>query len=208
MALLDHLVFATPDLETTVGWLTGTLGVEPTPGGRHPGLGTRNALLGLGAGAYLEIIAVDPAVQGPPEAPRPFGLDRIADARLATWAAGVDDIDARVVAARAAGYDPGPVRPMSRRLPDGSELQWRLTAPAVDPVAVVPFLIEWAGGAPHPSATSAQGCRLVRLTAGHPDPDRVRARLAALAVTLTVSPSAAPELVAAVEGPGGAVELR
>ena len=206
--MIDHLVLATPDLEATVGWLTATLGVGPTPGGRHPGIGTRNALLGLGAGAYLEIIGVDPEAPGPPAGPRPFGLDRIGEARLSTWAAGVADIDARVAAARAAGYDPGPVQPMSRRRPDGSELQWRLTPPGVDPVAVVPFLIEWAGGVPHPSDTSAQGCRLLRFTAGHPDPDRVRVALGALAVDLTVSSAAAPELVAVVQGPGGGVELR
>ena len=81
--MIDHLVFATPDLETTVGSLTGALGVGPTPGGRHPGLGTRNALLGLGAGAYPVIIGVDAEAPGPPDGPRPFGLDHIADARLA-----------------------------------------------------------------------------------------------------------------------------
>ena len=123
-AIIDHLVLATPDLGATVERLAGGLGVRATPGGRHPGLGTRNALLGLGGVAYLEIIAVDPEAPGPPEGPRPFGLDRIAEPRLAAWAARVDDIDRRVAAARVAGYDAGPVRPMSRRLPDGTELHW------------------------------------------------------------------------------------
>ncbi len=207
-AVIDHLVLATPDLEATVEWLAGRLGVRATAGGRHPGLGTRNALLGLGGGAYLEIIGVDPGAAGPPEGPRPFGLDRIGEPRLATWAAGVGDIDNRVAAARAAGYDPGPARPMSRRLPDGTDLHWRLTPPSAEAVDVVPFLIEWAGDAPHPSATSAQGCRLVRFAAGHPEPDSVRTMLAALAAEMAVSVAAAPELLALVEGPGGAVDLR
>ena len=206
--MIDHLVLATPDLEATVDWLAGRLGVRPAAGGRHPGLGTRDALLGLGGGAYLEVIGVDPDAPGPPERRRPFGLDGIGAPRLAAWAAGVDDIDGRVAAARAAGYDPGPVQPMSRRLPDGGELHWRLSPPGADPVEVVPFLIEWAGGARHPSTTAPAGCRLVSFTAGHPAPETVADMLVALALPMSVSVADAPELVAVVEGPGGTVELR
>src|SRR5438874_2073358 len=110
-------------LGATVGEFAARPGLQPAAGGRHPGLGTGNALLDLGAGIYLEIIGVDlagPTTAGaPPVGPRPFGLDRIAAARLATWAARVDEIDERVASARSAGYDPGPVGAMSRRHPDG-----------------------------------------------------------------------------------------
>src|SRR6185503_3970005 len=104
------------------------------------------------------------------DGPRPFGLDRIAEPRLAAWAATADGIDRRVARARAAGYDPGPVQPMSRRLPDGAELRWRLTSPGPHSVELVPFLIEWDEDAIHPSTTSAGGCRLVSFTAVHPEP--------------------------------------
>ena len=206
--MIDHLVFATPDIDGAVEWVAGRVGVQPTPGGRHPGLGTCNALLDLGAGAYLEIIGVDPRAAGAPDGPRPFGLDRITEPRLAAWAAKVDGIDERVARARAAGYDPGPVRPMSRRLPDGTELHWRLTAPGADAVELVPFLIEWAGDAPHPSTTSAPGCRLVTLTGEHPDPASVAGALDALAVALSVATGSAAALVAVIEGPAGTLELR
>ena len=206
--MIDHLVLATPEVDATVDWLAGHVGLRPAAGGRHPTLGTRNALLGLGGGAYLEVIGIDPDAPCAPERRRPFGLDRIDRPRLAAWAAGVDDIDRRVAFARAAGYDPGPVQPMSRRLPDGGELHWRLTPPGADPVEVVPFLIEWAGGARHPSTTAPAGCRLVSFTAGHPAPDAVAATLVALTLSMTVSVADAPQLVAVVEGPGGTVELR
>jgi hypothetical protein len=96
---------------------------------------------------------------------------------------------------------------MARRLPDGTELRWRLTAPGPGPVEVVPFLIEWAEGTPHPSATSAQGCRLVSFTAADETPGDVARRLAVLGFDLAVTDGPAPRLAAVIGGPGGTVEL-
>jgi hypothetical protein len=45
---IDHLVYATPDLASAVADIESRFGVAPTPGGAHLGLGTFNALLGLG----------------------------------------------------------------------------------------------------------------------------------------------------------------
>jgi catechol 2,3-dioxygenase-like lactoylglutathione lyase family enzyme len=206
-AVIDHLVYATPDLDAAVEWVTAALGVRPAQGGRHPGLGTRNALLGLGDGAYLELIGVDGEATAPPDGPRPFGLDRIAEPRLAGWAARAVGIDRHVARARAAGYDPGPVQSLSRRLPDGTELRWRLTSPGPHSVEVVPFLIEWAEDAPHPSTTSPGGCRLVSFTGAHPEPVAIGPAIRALGVQLVVAPATSAALVAVIEGPAGTVRL-
>ena len=203
--MIDHLVYATPDLDAAVEWVTAALGVRPTPGGRHPGLGTRNALLDLGGGAYLELIGID--AEATADGPRPFGLDRIAGPRLAAWAAKTDGIDQRVARARRFGYDPGPVLSMSRRRPDGTELQWRLTSPGPHSVEVVPFLIEWGDDTPHPSTTSAGGCRLLSFTGAHPEPDAVAEMFRALGVEFSVEPAPSAALRAEIEGPGGTVTL-
>ena len=205
--MIDHLVYATPDLGAAVEWVAAALGVRPTPGGRHPGLGTCNALLDLGRGAYLELIGVDRDAGAALDGPRPFGLDRLAGPRLAAWAAMADGIDACVARARRFGYDPGPVQSMSRRRPDGTELHWRLTSPGPHSVEVVPFLIEWAPDAAHPSTTSAQGGRLVSFTGKHPEPDAVAPTLRALGVELELEPARSAALRAVIEGPGGTVTL-
>lgn len=190
---LDHLVYATPDLEESVRLVAKLTGVRPVEGGPHPDLGTRNYLLGLGELRYLEIIGPDPD-QPEPEAPRPFGIDDLTEPRLAAWAVRAADIEARVARSRAQGYDPGPIEPLSRRTPDGELLRWRLTFP-YEPV--VPFLIDW-GRTPHP----ARRLPVVPLTAFagvHPDPAGVRTRLTALGVDLDVR-EGAPGLVAVLGG--------
>jgi hypothetical protein len=205
--LIDHLVYATPDLAATVEQLGRRLGLTPKPGGQHAGIGTRNFLAALGDGAYLEVIGPDPE-QPEPEWPRPFGIDQLTEARLVTWAARVTDLAEVVEQARAAGHDPGPVVPLSRTRPDGVLLEWQLTFPTSDADGgLVPFLIDW-GDSPHPSETAAPGLRLRSFAGVHPDPALVQAKLAALGQRLPVAEGAAPALRAVVEAPAGEVVLR
>jgi hypothetical protein len=204
---LDHLVYATPDLDAAVKELEHRLGVRASPGGRHPGLGTRNALLALGEDCYLEVIGPDPE-QPQATAPRPFGIDSLRTGRLVTWAIKERDLEARIEAAKSAGFDAGTILPMSRETPEGLELRWRLSlrpTPAGD--GLVPFLIDW-GGTPSPARAAAQGCSIVELRAEHPDPARVARDLEALAVELEVARAAAPALIARLDTPNGPVELR
>ena len=133
VGVLDHLIFAAPVLEDGVRQLERRFGLQAQPGGRHRGLGTHNALLGLDQGAYLEIIAPDPA-RPPPATPRPFGLDALDHPRLAGWAVRCDDIDTRVAHARAQGYDPGDPVELQRATTQGALLRWRLT-PTPSPAA-------------------------------------------------------------------------
>jgi hypothetical protein len=204
---VDHVVYAVEDLEAAVEELAERLGVRPAAGGRHVGRGTHNALLGLGGDAYLEVIALDPE-QARPDGPLPFGLDRVRLPRLVGWASRTTDIERRRTEAIEHGHDPGEVRAMSRRRPDGSLLEWRLTRDQPDPARmVIPFLIDW-GSSPHPSESVPQGARLVELRAEHPDPAVVRAELAALSVTLLVDEGPEPALVATLETPRGRVVLR
>ena len=204
---VDHLVYATPDLNRGVEEIEKLLGVRATPGGQHPGRGTRNALIALGPATYLEIIAPDPD-QPPPKTPRPFGIDGLKESRLVTWAAkGVDLERLRDEAARK-GARLGEVMSGSRRRPDGTLLSWRYTDPqTVLADGLVPFFIDW-GQSPHPAHTAARGASLIALRAEHPEPQRVQRLLRELGLDLLVQPGAAPALVAIIDGPRGRVELR
>jgi hypothetical protein len=205
MSTLDHLVLATPDLNATVADIARLTGARPAPGGRHPGLGTANHLVGLGEGAYLEIIGPDPD-QEAPSRPRPFGIDDLTEARLVTWAVQVENVDEAVETAREAGYDPGTPWVMTRRTPDGGELQWRLTLDYEHGHrGLVPFLIDW-GRAPHPSA-ELPVAPLVSLEAVHPEPEAVEDRLKAIGATLQIKPGNRQTLVATLLGETGLVVL-
>ena len=202
-AAIDHLVYATPDLDATVAAITQEWGITPTDGGRHDGLGTRNALLALGDGAYLEVIGPDPD-QPDPAGPRPFGVDGIEEPTLVTWAAGVPDLDLWIAWARARGVDPGDAFEMQRTTPTGEVFRWRLTAPPAGGDGILPFLIQWPGRSP--AATAAEGASLMSFTLHHSDP-AIGSRLFEYAVPVTVE-SGPPALVASLLVPGGVVELR
>lgn len=194
---LDHLVLATPDLAGAVARFSALTGVAPARGGSHTGLGTANFLVGLGGGAYLEIVGPDPD-QDAPARPRPFGIDDLTTTRLVTWAVHPPGVDAVVAAARDAGYDPGDPFAMSRLTPTGETLRWRLTPDR----GVVPFLIDW-GDTPHPTTRGLPAVGLRSFTLGHPDPALVRARLDALRLDVAVGRADAPSLDAVFATPRG-----
>jgi hypothetical protein len=207
LARVDHLLYATPDLNLGIDTIEKLTGVRATPGGQHPGLGTRNALLALGPSSYLEILGPDPE-QPKPERPRAFNLDDLEAPRLATWAAKGTNLDQLVSDAATHGVKLGAVIPGSRKRPDGVVLSWRFTTPSpVVADGIVPFFVDW-GQTPHPSSTAAQGLTLIDLRAEHPDPQAVQKMLNQLGLDLRVQAGSKHALIATITGPRGDVELR
>jgi Glyoxalase-like domain len=203
--LIDHLVYAVPDLRAAVADAEERLGVRAQDGGRHTRLGTHNALLALAPATYLEIIAADPG-QPPPSASRPFGIDGISRGGLASWALACDDIDATIARARRHGYDPGEAADGQRTGPTGTVLTWRMTtSPAAG--GLVPFLISW-GDTEHPARSAPRGLTLETFYLEHPDPPSVAPLLAALGADVEIRPAARAALVARLRGPQGEMVLR
>ena len=204
---VDHLVYATPDLNRGVEEIEKLLGVRAIAGGRHPGRGTRNALVALGPTAYLEILAPDPE-QPPPQQPRPFGLDGLKESKLVAWFVKGRDLERLRSEAVRKGVPIGEVKSGSRERPDGVKLSWQFTDPWVRVAdGIVPLFIDW-GDSPHPARTAAKGAALISLRAEHSDVRGVRGMLRRLGIDLQVKQSPSPALIALIEGLRGRVELR
>lgn len=204
--VLDHLVYATPDLHATVQRLESEIGVRATAGGRHPAWGTMNVLLSLGSRMYLEIIGPD-LDQPSPSAGRLFDLDRLARPCLLTWVARAENLQATVATAKAAGIDLGAVEARSRQRLDGSLLHWDMTDPRKGREGgIVPYFINW-GTTAHPAETAAQGCTLKALKAMHPEAERLRNILLRLGLDLMVEQGPGVRLVATIATPKGEYAL-
>ena len=213
----DHLVIAVPNLAESVEQCHHFLGVRPVPGGSHPGLGTANALLGLETAGpdtvgsdtagrdqiYLEILGPDP--QQDPELAR-SRLAGITGPTVQRWAIRPDDFDGLVTAAalsRKPHVDLGEAHDMTRRTPNGDELEWRLTRRT--PLAlrgIQPFLIDWKDSL-HPSQQAMPAVRLEKLWATSPDVDATLSVLRFLGTTIEVEAGVNESLHATLKGPGG-----
>jgi hypothetical protein len=183
-------------------------GVRAIVGGVHPGRGTRNALVSLGARQYLEIIAPDPAQ---PSQNLSMNLRHLAQPRLIGWAAAASDIDGFARRVREAGHQVFGPRDGSRKRPDGRVLKWRTLdlAPAVSEgdVDPIPFFIQWSADSVHPSEDSSKGCTLVSIAFGHPSPEKLRSTLQALGIDATIEPSRTVTLNVGLATPRGDVAV-
>ena len=202
---VDHLVLLAPDLVRGCDDVERRLGVRPMIAGHHPQWGTWNAVLSLGRGCYLEVLAPDPGAPAP-QGGRLFA-DQVRDETyLLTWATPTADVDESVARARAAGIDPGRVSAGRRRRTDGTHLEWRLSAPDALPFGgVLPFFLEW-GDSPHPSFDAPSGCRLVGLRARHPRHQEATDAAERLGLDLEIAPGDVG-LEVTIEAPTGAVVL-
>jgi glyoxalase-like protein len=207
---LDHLVVAAATLAQGCDYVESGLGVRPQPGGKHPTMGTHNALVSLGPRTYLEVIAIDPGATAPSR-PRWFDLDDVRmratlaeGPRLAHFAVRTRDLAALVAAVR---HAPGAIHPMAR-----GDLRWKITIPDdghLPGAGLIPTLIEW-DGSDHPAARLRDaGLRIAALAGEHPDPAPVRAALAGLGLSdmLKVTYGRHPRLAAMVRTPRGLITL-
>ena len=214
-AQLDHLVLTVPDLDQAVRDFATKTGVEPVAGGSHPGMGTRNALVGViwhgRRRAYLELLGPDPD-QPPVPAERTMlgaGEAWTHRPRLHGWAIETPgkSLQDTVDRAHRAGLQVGEPVATKRRTADGTLLSWRLATPyPLGLGGVQPFLIDWQGGA-HPSDTDLPWLELKKLGVEHPDHNHAGMVIRTLGAQVTVTPGPKPRLTALLGTPAGDLKL-
>lgn len=197
---LDHLVVAARSLDEGRTYVEAVLGVNLSPGGEHPLMGTHNLLVALGRQSYLEVIAINPDMPAPQHR-RWFNLDVFDGApRLTNWVCRTDDLEHALERA-----PPGSGKITSQRRGD---LRWHMAVPEFGRLPyddAMPALIEWGSGV-HPCHRLPEtDLRLTRLDVFHPQSEEILDNFSALHGLEEVLVRDGPEkrLVATISTPEG-----
>lgn len=150
---LDHVVIASYDLESDIKDFHKNLETKPIPGGKHPSLGTRNALVSVAdSKTYIEILAPDPSnssglghkmlsMHGPGLSLTPY--------HFAIRTTNLGGVRAK---AKSLGMEPTEIMEMSRTTTDGTVLKWKWVFLRGHSLGgLVPFFVDWSGSSTHPT---------------------------------------------------------
>lgn len=204
---LDHIVYAVSDLDEACRKFEELLGVKPVFGGYHQTQGTKNALVGLGDGQYLELLAID-HTNTQVSAPRWMGIDLFTKPQVTRLAMKSSNLERDIPVLQKANSNMGVRSAGSRKTNDGTLLAWDLLMPLASPeVEILPFMIDWSGADSHPSDQLISKCRLIELVASHPNPREIESTLDELNVSLTIKQSENISIKAMIECPKGIVEI-
>ena len=157
---LDHLLLGVRDLHLGMQEFADLTGMKPVFGGIHPTIGTQNALVSLGPGRYLEIIAPQDPEQ---HVAGPFGgFDGLENLSVFGWSLGTDDLTKVQSTLAKLGIRHSGSQPGSRQTGSGSTLQWTTTFISWrrNSFSIHPFFIQWHPSSRHPSLSTPKGCQL------------------------------------------------
>lgn len=172
---IDHVSYAAgPEgLQETAERLGEQLGVRPFDGGVHPRFGTRNVILPLAEGRYLEVVG---CLDHPASDKAPFGQAVKARSERGggwmAWVVSVEDltpVEERLGRGAVDGH---------RHTPEGAMLEWKqIGVKNVIDHGNLPFFVRWVSAPEdHPSHLAESTARLSGLTIGG-EPPVVRAWL-------------------------------
>lgn len=134
---IDHILIAVENLEQAMDAYRA-LGFQVLEGGKHPRMGTHNALVPLADSTYLELIGIwDRELAAAQNPIIVAALER--QNRLARYVIESDFLDTDVAAMRTRGFVIGDPSAGERERPDGVRVAWRAAFPAD---ALYPFVIQ------------------------------------------------------------------
>ena len=165
---LDHISYAAPveQLANTVQRIGSAVGASFTDGGLHPRFGTRNFVLPLAGGTYIEVVA---ALDHPAAYSAPFGRAVRTRAEQGGgwmgWVVSVPNLSRIEERLGRSAVDGHRVRP------DGFDLRWRQIG-VLDTIAdaQLPFFVSWASDAKQHPSVGGKDVRIAALEiAGSPE---------------------------------------
>lgn len=178
--IIDHIGWACSDLEDGIQQISDLLGVRPRAGGCHKGNGTRNALLSLGVGQYLEVIGPDPQQEIAGTEGEAFS--KLQQNGVFTFCLASDDLSKSAAVVQSLGYEVAGPSDWTRQLPDGGEMEWRLLRFSGHKLGYfLPIFIDWLAS-PHPSSSAATAGSLYRIQVRHPQADALQRAYSRLGV--------------------------
>ena len=203
-ARLDHLVVGVPRLDAGIASFERMTGVTAARGGQHPRRGTENALVSLGVGRYLELMAPRADATRSPELDELRALEQ---PTIVAWAVAVSDMAAARQAIAGVGVTLGADTPGSRVTPSGATLEWTTADISAPQIAGTPFFIRWSAATEHPSTTAPTGCTLAALQVEDPAAAELSRVLNALRVSGVTVRRGEARITAALKCPKGLVRI-
>ena len=165
---LDHISYAAPveQLANTVQRIGSAVGASFTDGGLHPRFGTRNFVLPLAGGTYIEVVA---ALDHPAAYSAPFGRAVRTRAEQGGgwmgWVVSVPNLSRIEERLGRSAVDGHRVRP------DGFDLRWRQIG-VLDTIAdaQLPFFVSWTSDSRQHPSVGGKDVRIAALEiAGSPE---------------------------------------
>ncbi len=171
---IDHIVLAVPNLEQATRDFKDKYNLELVYGGKHESFGTHNALLNLGNGCYLEVLAPDldnTTYQGK----RWMGADLSQKPVVCRWALKSNDLTKDQKALQKINPEYGSIIEGSRQKTDGSTLRWQMIRPLSSPlVDIAPFMVDWKDSDSHPTDSLPEECQLVSIEFADPKVEQMQ----------------------------------
>jgi hypothetical protein len=201
-AQVDHILLGIDDLDRGMEQFERLTGVRPVQGGKHP-RGTHNALVSLGDGTYLEILAVQPDAKPPQEY---AGLKGLRSLTPIGWAVSSRESAQLRHRLSSAGLAVTESSEGSRTTPAGTTLSWQ-TFGLEEGFDEAPFFIVWSSQSAHPSTTSPTGCKLQQWHVAGPHLKNLEQLRSALDLKIDVAEAKSTALRLSLLCPKGAVEF-
>lgn len=205
--VIDHIVYAVTDLDEAILEFEAKTGVRPTFGGYHQHKGTKNALVNIGNGAYLELITVDHE-NAAIAAPRWMGVDLIGEAEVTRWSLKSDQLEPDSQALSTFDANMGAIEGGQRNTAAGDLLSWMMILPLAEPaVEIAPFVTSWGENSVHPTQNLSPVCPLIDIRFVHPEPLAFKELWRQLGLTYPIVAGPAPQIKIVLDCPNGNIEL-